>query len=668
MYKKTIIFILLFFIGISISAQTEIPSDEIVFQNFEDIDYISAPAISFDGKYLCFVVQKENKYLFFECLKDNSNWSQPVEIKEISNFIGENVYKNSPAYNYDGNKLYFEAMNGNNTDIFFVNRTQTGWSVPVPLPKIINSEKNEAEPSISPNDNILYFIRFEQEKEPDCGKIYYTKKNIKQQWENPTPLIVPLNSGCERTPRVLSDNKSLIFASKRNNEKVFSIYYTKNHYNDIWNIPKKIGELSKDDVLYPSVDMNATEIIFAIKPNPKKSKIFISKYPMEFKPEKNFIISGCITDTNNNPISAKIQLLNPISTATEGIYYNDAFSGNFVIFTQPDSKFILDFSADGYSHKYVYYNNSNYKKIIDTINVNLFNTVTLNLNVYDKEIFEPLNVDISIFDEQENKTINAEITEKNNGKYEIELNIGKKYNFTLKNEFSEPYEFDFDLTEAVIFDNFEKNIEIVSQKSEYLFNISDLQSGKPVDCEIILTNLSTSNKITYRAQTDSSGNVVIFFRKGDKYDVTINPQGYAFYNTTFEITDDKTQKQEIKLQALKQDVRIELNNITFETNSAEIRVESYKELDFVAKLLNDNPEIKVEISAHTDDIGSEEYNLLLSEKRANSVIEYLINKNIDKSKMVSQGYGETQPLVPNDSDENRAKNRRVEMKIIEVDY
>ncbi len=90
-------------------------------------------------------------------------------------------------------------------------------------------------------------------------------------------------------------------------------------------------------------------------------------------------------------------------------------------------------------------------------------------------------------------------------------------------------------------------------------------------------------------------------------------------------------------------------------------------MDRVVKLLKNNPEIKIEISAHTDDVGSETYNLKLSERRAESVTEYITDKGIPGEALIAKGYGESQPaFLPADIDENREKNRRVEMKIIET--
>jgi len=106
-----------------------------------------------------------------------------------------------------------------------------------------------------------------------------------------------------------------------------------------------------------------------------------------------------------------------------------------------------------------------------------------------------------------------------------------------------------------------------------------------------------------------------------------------------------------------------LNNITFESNAAELSPESLMELEGVIKLLQNNPDIQIEISAHTDDIGTDEFNLDLSVRRARSVKEYMVRNNIPHFRMTSVGYGETNSIVPNDNDENRTKNRRVEIKV-----
>ncbi len=109
---------------------------------------------------------------------------------------------------------------------------------------------------------------------------------------------------------------------------------------------------------------------------------------------------------------------------------------------------------------------------------------------------------------------------------------------------------------------------------------------------------------------------------------------------------------------------VRLNNVFFDFDKYDLRPESYIELDRVVKLLSENPNIEIEMSAHTDSKGSDSYNLLLSDNRAKSVRNYIVSKGIDGSRIISVGYGETKAQVSNDTDEDRQINRRVEFKII----
>jgi OOP family OmpA-OmpF porin len=109
---------------------------------------------------------------------------------------------------------------------------------------------------------------------------------------------------------------------------------------------------------------------------------------------------------------------------------------------------------------------------------------------------------------------------------------------------------------------------------------------------------------------------------------------------------------------------VRLNNVFFDFDKWDLRPESYVELDRVVKLLEENPAIEIEMSAHTDSKGTDEYNFKLSDNRARSVMEYIISKGIKPSRIVSKGYGESKPVVENDTDENRQLNRRVEFTIM----
>jgi len=107
-----------------------------------------------------------------------------------------------------------------------------------------------------------------------------------------------------------------------------------------------------------------------------------------------------------------------------------------------------------------------------------------------------------------------------------------------------------------------------------------------------------------------------------------------------------------------------LKNIFFETDKSELLPRSYKELNNLYLLLANNVNMKIEISGHTDSTGTETHNLLLSEARAKAVVDYLLAKGIDKSKITFKGYGSSKPIATNTTTEGRAVNRRVEFQVI----
>lgn len=109
---------------------------------------------------------------------------------------------------------------------------------------------------------------------------------------------------------------------------------------------------------------------------------------------------------------------------------------------------------------------------------------------------------------------------------------------------------------------------------------------------------------------------------------------------------------------------IRLNNVFFDFDKWDLRPESFIELNRVVKLLSENPAIEIEMSAHTDSRGSDDYNFKLSDERAKSVTEYIISKGIDRSRITAHGYGETKPVATNETDEGRQLNRRVEFTIL----
>lgn len=121
---------------------------------------------------------------------------------------------------------------------------------------------------------------------------------------------------------------------------------------------------------------------------------------------------------------------------------------------------------------------------------------------------------------------------------------------------------------------------------------------------------------------------------------------------------------EVKTGAEAKDLKIELDNVLYSIGKADLKSESYATLNSLVSLLNANPEVKIEISGHTDNTGEAAKNLQLSEDRAHSVYDYLVGHGISADRLAYKGYGDTQPVASNDTEEGKKENRRTELKIV----
>ena len=183
-----------------------------------------------------------------------------------------------------------------------------------------------------------------------------------------------------------------------------------------------------------------------------------------------------------------------------------------------------------------------------------------------------------------------------------------------------------------------------------------------------LINLTT-DKVTIKSSTDINGNFLVCLPSGFNYGIDVSKPGYLFYSENFMFEGQHTAAEpynkKIYLNPIKVGETMELSNVFYEIGSWQLKNESVSELDRLANLLSDNKNIIIEIGGYTDSTGLPELNQVLSEKRALSVVNYLINKGISSERLVYKGYGNTSPIGNNGTVEGRKLNRRTEAKIIE---
>jgi outer membrane protein OmpA-like peptidoglycan-associated protein/tetratricopeptide (TPR) repeat protein len=220
----------------------------------------------------------------------------------------------------------------------------------------------------------------------------------------------------------------------------------------------------------------------------------------------------------------------------------------------------------------------------------------------------------------------------------------------------------------------------------YLKKIRPLRqvSGRIVSCDpakplsgATVTITDADNKTVFTKTLGDDGNYS--FTLEDYLNVKVKAEATGFFsksadvNVPADMEEEKTSYPELCLQPEPPQVNetFVVQNVYYDFNKSSLKTESYPALDEIVRMLNTYPAMVIELSAHTDNIGSTAYNQKLSEARAKSVVAYLVSKGIDESRLKAKGYGESMPIEPNknpngsDNPTGREKNRRTEFKVLE---
>ena len=542
-----------------------------------------APSISANNKTMIFETDRagEGKWeLYYTTKNEKNKWTVAKPITNINKVGKENDLIGGPSISYDGKTLFFFASfegGKGDMDIYYSTWNGTDWSEPKTLGENINTKAYEGFPSVSADGKSLYFIRDSFSKRKDkalCYSIWLSKKQDDGTWGMAEKLPAPINGDCEKSPRIMADNRTLIFSSiRKDGVGGFDLYQSFQEDDGSWATPVNLEYINtEEDDQFASVSA-AGDLMYYYT----SGDIYTVTIPDKYRKYKLVTVDGKVIDAiTKQPIATKIT-----------------------------SK-----------------SNNNKERAISTI-------------------------------------VDA------NGLFSMIYRVGSKYELTTTplNDYF-PYRGSMDMTTAKETDNIEKNIELIPKKIPYQFQLLDKETKAVLkDPKVKVMDAETKQLLEVKVEKDIA---TVEVEIGKAYKFAANALGYAFFSRGFkpdtaDVFKDRLKK--VPLAILKKDAVVQLQDITFETGKADLKPDSNEELDRLVSLLEGNQTIKVEISAHTDDVGNDDSNLKLSEKRAKTVVNYLTGKGIKADRMTAKGYGETQPLVENDSDENKAKNRRVQFKI-----
>ena len=197
--------------------------------------------------------------------------------------------------------------------------------------------------------------------------------------------------------------------------------------------------------------------------------------------------------------------------------------------------------------------------------------------------------------------------------------------------------------------------------------VYDKETGMLLKAYYELINLSTG-KTVMKNTTDATGNFLVCLPSGFNYGLNVSKPGYLFYSESFMFEGQHTVAEplikKIILNPIKIGEKMQLSNVFYEIDSWQLKKESVSELNNLASLISENKDLIIEICGYTDSTGSNEHNMILSEKRALSVVNYLVNKGIPPERLKYKGYGNNSPIGDNVTSEGRKLNRRTEATVI----
>lgn len=554
----------------------------------------------------------------------------------------------------------------------------------VKMDKTVNTFRHEAAPVVSPDGKSLYFF---VQNHPDntygsddTQDIWMSRKNEEGQWSPAEHLKSPFNiHPSNQVFTILPDGNIFIKGGRSKGEKGFSIVSPGGALTEL-NV-KDFKKMNKGRFYGASMSADKQHIIiyFSEKDNSPYSDLYAShlqsdgSYSQPVKlslststdevgpfiaPDQKTLYFGSARqapgrqggvdiykstrlDDTWMKWSEPVNLGKPINTSALDFYFTIDAEGN--IFTSRANKALEGAQLDLYM------------LVPKTFGIKLAGTV------YNQKTNDPLqaNVEIRLTDADPLK-----LRSDASGKFESKIPEVSGYAVTASLDGFMPLSQSVKIPVIYSDTTINMDLPLVPIAKQLVLNgkILNARTGQQIPAKLGI-GLRGGSSAPLDAPTGSFQKDI---QKLGWYIITASSEGYlnAVDSVWINDADVTPVTKDISLQPIEVGVTVRLKNIYFDFDKTSLKNESFVELDKVVDFLKQNSTVEIEISGHTDNKGSDNYNLTLSQGRSEAVVNYIISQGIDSFRLTAHGYGESKPIDTNDSEEGRANNRRVEFTIL----
>ncbi|MDR1865265.1 MAG: OmpA family protein [Bacteroidales bacterium] len=555
-------------------------------------------------------------------------------------------------------------------DIYRVRFKENGISSSVRRLKKGISKKPSKETSITFAANgDAYFISDRMGGEG--GKdIWYSQKKGKRTYRRAKNLGSSINTPLtEEGVYVTPDGNTLYFSSNgRPGLGGFDVYKVQKE-DGIWGEPVNMGypiNSLGDDLFYRLTSDSTIALLSS-----ERSGGFggLDVYTVRTDLSIPFELSGSVTDAaSGKNLAATVKLFDrahnlPLATAK-----NDSATGKYLISMADTGSYYLQAEAMGY--RSVTEDLANPQQRHAKVEKNfalekLLHPFSLTGHITNLKTRKPVHAEIILKAAGKDEELYRAVSDENTGFYAITLEDKLNVDITVK---APDY---FDHNEQLLLKNIagaEGRKDISLQRSVITYTLSGVianEERQPVKASLNITKTGEAQTVQ-TLEADENGKYELTTTDAGPFLLEITAEGYFFINGAVRFSDDSTLiVKNFTMQKMQSGAKIVIENILFNTGNATLRPESFVELNKLVNLLKENPTVKIEVSGHTDNVGSAAMNKKLSKNRALAVRNYLLSQGIVTDRVEYEGYGFDRPLMPNDTEEGRAVNRRVEIEILD---